>query len=90
MRTDCYRARGWKPSKLQDEIGADEQAWAVWTRGWTAEENRHGDVLNKWLYLSGRVDMRSVESTIQRLIGSGLDPKVMGPRRASIIDCAPR
>ncbi|PIN25425.1 Acyl-[acyl-carrier-protein] desaturase [Handroanthus impetiginosus] len=44
---------------------------------WTAEENRHGDLLNKYLYLSGRVDMRQIEKTIQYLIGSGimsLDP----------------
>jgi acyl-[acyl-carrier-protein] desaturase len=24
---------------------------------WTSEENRHGDLLNKYLYLSGRVNM---------------------------------
>jgi acyl-[acyl-carrier-protein] desaturase len=27
------------------------------------EENRHGDLLNKYLYLSGRVNMREVEMT---------------------------
>jgi hypothetical protein len=27
-------------------------------RQWTGEENRHGDLLNKYLYLSGRVNMR--------------------------------
>ena len=32
--------------------------WARWTRGWTAEENRHGDLMNKYCYLSGRVNMR--------------------------------
>lgn len=62
--------------RVQDETGAQSHAWARWTRAWTAEENRHGDALHKWLYLSGRVDMRAVESTIQRLIGAGLDPKV--------------
>lgn len=25
---------------------------------WIAEENRHGDVLNQYLYLTGRVNMR--------------------------------
>ena len=34
-----------------------------------------GDLLNKYLYLSGRVNMRSIEITIQNLIGSGMDPK---------------
>ncbi|CAA6669503.1 unnamed protein product [Spirodela intermedia] len=31
------------------------RAWAVWTRAWTAEENRHGDLLNRYLYLCGRL-----------------------------------
>ncbi|KAE8718300.1 desaturase [Hibiscus syriacus] len=43
---------------------------------WTAEENRHGDLLNKYLYLSGRVDMRQIEKTIQYLIGAGMDWKM--------------
>lgn len=57
---------------LRDETGASSTPWAVWTRAWTAEENRHGDLLNKYLYLSGRVDMRQIEKTIQYLIGSGM------------------
>ncbi|KAF7008928.1 hypothetical protein CFC21_023573 [Triticum aestivum] len=59
---------------VRDETGASPTAWAVWTRAWTAEENRHGDLLNKYMYLSGRVDMRQIEKTIQYLIGSGMDP----------------
>ncbi|GLC41789.1 hypothetical protein PLESTM_001239700 [Pleodorina starrii] len=62
--------------ETRDETGASDDPWAKWTREWTAEENRHGDVLNKYLYLSGRVDMHAIEVTIQRLIGSGLDPKL--------------
>lgn len=38
----------------QDVTGASDEPWACWTRAWTAEENRHGDLLNKYLYLSGR------------------------------------
>lgn len=52
-----------------------ERGWGKWSRAWTAEENRHGDLLNKYLYLSGRADMKQVEITIQKLIGSGFDPK---------------
>lgn len=59
----------------KDATGASPTAWARWTRAWTAEENRHGDLLNKYLYLSGRVDMKAIETTIQYLIGSGMDPK---------------
>jgi len=60
---------------VRDETGASLTSWAVWTRAWTAEENRHGDLLNKYLYLCGRVDMRQIEKTIQYLIGSGMDPR---------------
>ncbi|OEL26281.1 Acyl-[acyl-carrier-protein] desaturase 6, chloroplastic [Dichanthelium oligosanthes] len=42
------------------------------TRGWSAEENRHGDVLNRYMHLSGRFDMREVERTVQRLIREGM------------------
>ncbi|XAR71051.1 Acyl-[acyl-carrier-protein] desaturase [Bertholletia excelsa] len=59
---------------VRDETGASLTSWAIWTRAWTAEENRHGDLLNKYLYLSGRVDMKQVERTIQYLIGAGMDP----------------
>ncbi|OAY67549.1 Stearoyl-(acyl-carrier-protein) 9-desaturase, chloroplastic [Ananas comosus] len=55
-----------------DETGASATSWAQWNRGWSAEENRHGDVLTRYLYLSGRLDMRQVERTIQHLIGSGM------------------
>lgn len=48
--------------------------WAKWIRHWTGEENRHGDLLNKYLYLSGRVNMKEVEITTQHLINDGFDP----------------
>jgi acyl-[acyl-carrier-protein] desaturase len=52
--------------------GADN-SWMKWVRAWTAEENRHGDLLNKYLYLSGRVDMRAMEVSTQYLIADGFD-----------------
>ena len=58
-----------------DITGAHSSPWAQWSRGWTAEENRHGDLLNRYLYLTGRVDMRAVETTIHHLISSGFDPQ---------------
>ena len=60
--------------EISDRSGTDASPWAQWTRGWTSEENRHGDLLNKYLYLSGRVDMRAVETTIHRLIRNGFNP----------------
>ena len=44
----------------QDEGG---NGWAKWIRAWTGEENRHGDLLSKYLYLCGRVNMREMEIT---------------------------
>uniref|UniRef100_UPI001CB95C50 stearoyl-[acyl-carrier-protein] 9-desaturase, chloroplastic n=1 Tax=Erigeron canadensis TaxID=72917 RepID=UPI001CB95C50 len=60
---------------VRDETGASLTPWAVWTRAWTAEENRHGDLLHQYLYLCGRVDMRQIDVTTQYLIGSGMDPR---------------
>uniref|UniRef100_A0A061R077 Plastid acyl-acp desaturase n=2 Tax=Tetraselmis sp. GSL018 TaxID=582737 RepID=A0A061R077_9CHLO len=60
---------------VRDETGASQTGWAKWTRKWTAEENRHGDLLNKYLWLTGKVDLKAVEVTIQNLIGSGMNPK---------------
>jgi acyl-[acyl-carrier-protein] desaturase len=51
----------------------NENPWTQWVREWTAEENRHGDVLNKYLYLSGRVNMRQMEISTQHLIADGFD-----------------
>ena len=59
----------------KDKTGADATAWGQWTRKWTAEENRHGDLMNKYLYLTGKVSMKPIETTIQNLIGSGMNPK---------------
>jgi acyl-[acyl-carrier-protein] desaturase len=53
----------------RDEAGG----WMKWNRYWTAEENRHGDLLNKYLYLSGRVNMRMMEISTQYLIADGFD-----------------
>ena len=60
---------------LTDITGTSNSPWAQWSRGWTAEENRHGDLLNRYLYLTGRVDMRSVETTVHHLIKEGFDPQ---------------
>ncbi|KAK3122934.1 hypothetical protein QOZ80_8AG0620570 [Eleusine coracana subsp. coracana] len=57
---------------VRDLTGADPTAWARWIRGWSAEENRHGDVLSRYMYLSGRVDMCQVDRTVHRLIASGM------------------
>jgi acyl-[acyl-carrier-protein] desaturase len=64
-------------SWLMDMEGVSQKpdnGWSKWLRQWTGEENRHGDLLNKYLYLSGRVNMREVEITTHHLINDGFDP----------------
>lgn len=56
------------------QSGTSDNPWAAWMRSWTAEENRHGEALLLYLYLTGRVDMNAVSETIQYLIGNGFDP----------------
>jgi acyl-[acyl-carrier-protein] desaturase len=58
---------------VQGVSSNEEGGWMKWTRQWTAEENRHGDLLNKYLYLSGRVNMRMMEVSTQYLIADGFD-----------------
>lgn len=64
-------------SWLMSVEGVDQEekeiGWSNWVRAWTAEENRHGDLLNKYLYLCGRVNMREMEVTTQYLINDGFD-----------------
>ncbi|HEX8269518.1 MAG TPA: acyl-ACP desaturase [Flavobacterium sp.] len=63
-------------SWLMDVEGIDQieaNGWSKWIRHWTSEENRHGDLLNKYLYLSGRVNMREIEMTTQHLLADGFD-----------------
>ncbi|KAL6647969.1 hypothetical protein ACP70R_012193 [Stipagrostis hirtigluma subsp. patula] len=68
-----YQSMGNRTEGLGDDTGSSSLPWARWMRGWTAEENRHGDLLNRYLYLSGRVDMRQVEITVHHLLRNGMD-----------------
>ncbi|OUS19804.1 acyl-ACP desaturase [Nonlabens dokdonensis] len=56
-----------------NQVEGKGNIWSKWVRQWTGEENRHGDVLNKYLYLSGRVNMREVEITTHHLLTDGFD-----------------
>lgn len=63
-------------SWIMEIEGVDNEnrnGWSKWFRAWSAEENRHGDVLNKFLYLSGRINMREVEISTHYLIADGFD-----------------
>ncbi|CAL4923221.1 unnamed protein product [Urochloa decumbens] len=68
-----YQSMANRTEGVGDATGSSELPWARWIRGWTAEENRHGDLLNRYLYLTGRVDMRQVEVTTHHLLRNGMD-----------------
>jgi acyl-[acyl-carrier-protein] desaturase len=59
----------------EDFDGTSDRPWARWLRGWTSEENRHGDLLNAYLRLTGRVDMRAVEVTVHHLLNNGFNAR---------------
>jgi acyl-[acyl-carrier-protein] desaturase len=69
----------------QDDTGTSDEPWARWLRGWTSEENRHGDLLNAYLRLTGRVDMRAVERTVHHLLANGFDPRANGDLYAGLV-----
>ena len=52
--------------------GAAPTPWGRWTRQWTAEENRHGDAMNKYMYLSGKVNLKVRQ--LQQLLLQDLEP----------------
>jgi acyl-[acyl-carrier-protein] desaturase len=70
---------------VKDPTGTTDTPWAHWLRGWTAEENRHGDLLNAYLRLTGRVDMKAVERTIHHLIATGFSPGSEGDDYGGLI-----
>ena len=63
---------------VRDGEGNGPAPWARWLRGWTAEENRHGDLLHAYLRLTGRVHMRAIERTVHSLIVNGFNPETGG------------
>jgi acyl-[acyl-carrier-protein] desaturase len=71
-----------------DPSGVTDSPWARWLRGWTAEENRHGDLLNAYLRLTGRVDIRAVEVTVHHLIRNGFKSGNEGNDYAGLIYAA--
>ncbi len=59
---------------MVDDTSKNEQGgWLRWLKAWTSEENRHGDALNRYLYLCGRVNMRQMEISTAYLLTDGID-----------------
>lgn len=49
---------------MKDNFGVDVYLWVVWMCKWTVEENRYGDFMNKYLWMTGKVNMKLVEIMI--------------------------
>lgn len=64
--------------EINDKTGVDQHPWAIWTRRWTAEEDRHGAVLSRYLVNHPIVDMGAVDRSQFDLIATGFDLKT-GP-----------
>ncbi len=58
---------------IRDMSGDSLSPWMQWVRAWTAEENRHGEILTRFLLLSGRVRGAELERTAHTLIRNGFD-----------------
>jgi hypothetical protein len=54
---------------VRDETGASPSPWGRWTRQWVAEENRHGDLMNKYCWLRwGQAAARVQTSCVTRAL----------------------
>lgn len=59
---------------IRDNTGDDDTPWARFLRDWTAEERRHLETITTFLYLSGKVNMKEYERSIQSFLRNGLNP----------------
>lgn len=59
----------------QDWTGTDADPLAIWSRRWTSEEYRHHMVFNRYLMMTGAVDMKALDISSESLIANGFDPK---------------
>ena len=64
---------------VRDESGAAPTPWARWTRQWVAEENRHGDLMNKYCWL--RCGGGGGAGGARGLGGGGMGPGRDGSKR---------
>lgn len=59
---------------LHEAFGADE-AWASWRNQWTAEEDRHGNILRDYIRDCRLVDMKQVEQMQFEYVANGWAPE---------------
>lgn len=69
----------WLRVIVDDPSGTSDNPLAVASRRWSAEERRHGVLLNYHLLLDPRINHRMVEKTIHYLIARGFKTKALNP-----------
>lgn len=57
---------------LKDQTGIDNKPWPKWNKWWTGQEKGHGTVIDRSLYLSGKVNMEAYERTVEYFIRNGM------------------
>ncbi len=65
-----------RPIGTSDETGADDTGHARWSRGWTAEELRHGRAIRGYLECVPAVDLSTVDRVQHGYISDGFDPGI--------------
>ncbi|TSC79588.1 MAG: acyl-[acyl-carrier-protein] desaturase [Candidatus Peregrinibacteria bacterium Gr01-1014_25] len=71
--SDLFTVRGMPSGKKQEGGHGPGDNLKQWFRRWTAEEHRHGALLDAYLRLTGRVDMGAFERSVQLFLEDGLD-----------------
>jgi acyl-[acyl-carrier-protein] desaturase len=71
FETMLNRAEG-----MADDTGADDTGHAKWSRGWTAEELRHGRVIRSYLECVPTVNLAAVDRIQHKYIAGGFDPGI--------------
>lgn len=65
-----------RPVGTSDETGADDTGHARWSRGWTAEELRHGRAIRGYLECVPAVDLAAVDRVQHGYVSDGFDPGI--------------
>ncbi len=61
---------------FSDTEGRGFNGFGRWGAGWDAEENRHKIVFDRWMMLSGRIDMKAYDRTVHYFIQNGFGSRI--------------
>jgi acyl-[acyl-carrier-protein] desaturase len=70
--------------RLLHQAFGEKSAWGIWRNQWTAEEDRHGNILRDYMRDCRIVDMKNVEKLQFQFIADGWMPEWAGDPYATI------